>query len=195
MRSGRGWRWRRIFLSSYLGGGRGGLSRRRCSVSATLLFSLRGSLLHHALSCCVHCRLRCCFRCIHLAFRSPLSPCCSPIYVPSAQLSTPHPFPPFPFPPLSQYQNPNPVPVLHILAVDPSHQRQGLGTKLIAPGLEAADRAGAKAYVEASSKGLPLYLKYGWVPVDEMVIDLTPYGGEGIARQKFLMREPGVGSV
>lgn len=116
------------------------------------------------------------------------------IHFPNVLLPTLHPTPHLFFP-LSQYQNPNPVPVLHILAVDPSHQRQGLGTKLIAPGLEAADTAGAKAYIEASPKGLPLYLKHGWVPVDEMVIDLTPYGGEGVARQKFLMREPGAGSV
>ncbi len=80
--------------------------------------------------------------------------------------------------------------VLHILAVDPSYQRQGLGSLLIRPGLEAADKAGAQTYIEASPSGLPLYLKHGWEPVDEMVIDMRQYGGHQVEHQKFLMREP-----
>ena len=81
---------------------------------------------------------------------------------------------------------------LHLLAVHPSYHGRGLGTRLIAPGLEAADKAGAQAYIEASPSGLPLYLKHGWEPVDELVIDMKPHGGEGIRRQKFLIREPHV---
>ena len=65
---------------------------------------------------------------------------------------------------------------------------------LIRPGLEAADKAGAQTYIEASPLGLPLYLRHGWEQVDEMVIDLRPYGGEGIERNPALMREPGAGS-
>ncbi|KAL9128593.1 MAG: hypothetical protein Q9217_002758 [Psora testacea] len=80
--------------------------------------------------------------------------------------------------------------LLHILAVHPSYQRRGLGALLIAPGLEAADRAGAQTYIEASPSGLGLYLKHGWEPVDEMVIDMRPHGGKEIARHKYLMREP-----
>lgn len=30
--------------------------------------------------------------------------------------------------------------------------------------------------------------------MDEMVIDMRPYGGEGIERNPYLMREPGAGS-
>lgn len=65
---------------------------------------------------------------------------------------------------------------------------------LIRPGLEAADNAGAQTYIEASPSGLGLYLKHGWEPVDEIVIDMRAHGvhgGEEIAHTKFLMREPG----
>lgn len=65
---------------------------------------------------------------------------------------------------------------------------------LLQPGLEAADAAGAKTYVEASPAGFPLYLKHGWEQVDEMVVDMRPYGGDGIEHQPLLIREPGAGS-
>lgn len=65
---------------------------------------------------------------------------------------------------------------------------------LIRPGLEAADKAGAQTYIEASHAGLPLYLKHGWEPVDEMVIDMRPHGGHGIEHEVFLMRAPGAAS-
>lgn len=61
---------------------------------------------------------------------------------------------------------------------------------LIRPGLEAADKAGAQTYIEASPKGYPLYRKFGWEDVDEIVIDLRPHGGDHIARQKLMMRQP-----
>ena len=62
---------------------------------------------------------------------------------------------------------------------------------LITPPLNAADAAGAQAYVEASLPGYPLYLKYGWEVCDEMLIDMTPHGGQGIAHQNYLLRQPG----
>ena len=64
---------------------------------------------------------------------------------------------------------------------------------LIRPGLADADRAGAQTYIEASPDGLPLYLKHGWAPVDEMVLDMGKHGagssGGGVEVMPFLMRE------
>lgn len=87
-----------------------------------------------------------------------------------------------------------PQAVVHILAVHPTYHRRGLGTMLLRPGLEDADKAGAQTYIEASPSGLPLYLRHGWVQVDELVIDMKPHGGEGVERNPCLMREPGAGS-
>ena len=61
---------------------------------------------------------------------------------------------------------------------------------LIKEGLDAADRDGARTYIEASSKGLPLYLKYGWEPVGATVIDMKKYGGTEVVTEKTLIREP-----
>ena len=61
---------------------------------------------------------------------------------------------------------------------------------LIRPGLAAADKDGAQTFIEASPDGLPLYLRHGWEPVGEMVIDMRPHGGTGIEVMPLLMREP-----
>lgn len=84
---------------------------------------------------------------------------------------------------------------MHILAVLPEYQGKGLGGRLLRPGLEEADKAGAQTYIEASPAGLPVYLKYGWQSVDELAIDMRPYGGHGVEHVPFMMREPGVHST
>ncbi|KAL8926238.1 MAG: hypothetical protein Q9172_001880 [Xanthocarpia lactea] len=80
---------------------------------------------------------------------------------------------------------------LHILIVSPQYQRQGLGTMLIREGLANADRDNARTYIEASPMGLGLYKKHGWKEIDDILIDMRPHGGTGIASEKILMREPG----
>jgi len=79
----------------------------------------------------------------------------------------------------------------HILCVNPSHHRQGLGSRLLNEVLDKADREGRKTYIEASAMGLPLYVRHGWVEVGELEVDLGKHGCEGgIIRQKQLIREP-----
>lgn len=82
--------------------------------------------------------------------------------------------------------------VLETLAVHPSHQRKGLGTLLIKTGLDLADRDRARTYIEASAKGLPLYLKHGWEPVGATVVDMRKYGGggEAVVTETTLIRLP-----
>lgn len=80
---------------------------------------------------------------------------------------------------------------MHLLAVRPDHQGKGLGGRLLTPGLEEADKAGALTYIEASPAGLPVYLNYEWKIVDGFEIDMRPYGGHGIEHLTLLLREPG----
>ena len=75
--------------------------------------------------------------------------------------------------------------------MNPSHHRQGLGSRLLNEVLDKADREGRKTYIEASAMGLPLYVRHGWVEVGELEVDLGKHGCEGgIIRQKQLIREP-----
>ena len=61
---------------------------------------------------------------------------------------------------------------------------------LLRHGLEQADNDGAKTYIEASPAGLPLYLKHGWEPVDEIIIDMRPHGDDKVHTEVCLIREP-----
>lgn len=61
---------------------------------------------------------------------------------------------------------------------------------MIKHGTDIADRIGAKSYLESTSKGLGLYLRHGWKVVDEMTVDMKPYGGKGIEVTKFMIRDP-----
>jgi hypothetical protein len=61
---------------------------------------------------------------------------------------------------------------------------------LLTPVLELADKDKAKVFVQASVKGLGLYLKHGWIEVDEILLDFSPYGGEKQMKTALLIREP-----
>ena len=80
--------------------------------------------------------------------------------------------------------------VVNLLAVRPEYQRKGIGGLLLEHGLALADRDGARTYIEASQKGLPLYKKYGWVEFDAVVVDTKPYGGNGLESTMLMWREP-----
>lgn len=62
-------------------------------------------------------------------------------------------------------------------------------------GLAVADTAGAPIYLDSTPAGLPLYIRHGWKPVDEIRVNLEKYGyeGKGWAVEKCLLREPGAG--
>ncbi|KAI4159159.1 MAG: hypothetical protein LQ342_006806 [Letrouitia transgressa] len=71
----------------------------------------------------------------------------------------------------------------------PEYQRKGLGSLLIRDGLAAADRDNVNTYIEASPAGVELYKRHGWKQVDDILIDMAPYGGQGIANTDNLERE------
>ncbi|RFU25007.1 hypothetical protein B7463_g11334, partial [Scytalidium lignicola] len=79
---------------------------------------------------------------------------------------------------------------MSILAVRPEYQRKGLGSQLLSPVLELADKDKAKSFIQASPKGLGLYLKHGWTEVDDIMLDLSHYGGPKHVKTSLMIREP-----
>lgn len=79
---------------------------------------------------------------------------------------------------------------MSILAVRLKYQRKGLGSMLLRPVLEQADKENAKAFVQGSVEGVGLYLKHGWMEVDEILMDYSPYGGARDVKTALLVREP-----
>jgi len=73
---------------------------------------------------------------------------------------------------------------LAVLGVEPAHQRKGLGSQLIRPGLELCDREALPAYLETSREGnLAFYGRHGFRVLDELVLPKGP-------PVWFLWREP-----
>lgn len=74
---------------------------------------------------------------------------------------------------------------LSIMGVDPARQGRGLGTRLLAPALAAADAAGAACYLETfSPRSEPFYARQGFGTLAQAV---EPYTG---AVYRVLLRPP-----
>ena len=71
----------------------------------------------------------------------------------------------------SKFLKPQSMYYINTLAVLPEYQRIGLGMALMKGVLEVADQEGMGAYVEASSKGLGLYRKFGFEEVGRLEVD------------------------
>lgn len=80
--------------------------------------------------------------------------------------------------------------VLEFLATMPAHQGKGIAKVFLEWGLEKADALRRRVYLEATPAGYPLYLKYGWVPIEEVTLDFEPLGGVGTEKFVMMMREP-----
>ena len=73
---------------------------------------------------------------------------------------------------------------LAVLGVDPAHQRQGLGSKLLEPGLAMCDREGVPAYLETAKAGnVTFYERHGFRVRDELTLPRGP-------RVWLMWREP-----
>ncbi|KAI9743803.1 MAG: hypothetical protein M1818_002537 [Claussenomyces sp. TS43310] len=80
--------------------------------------------------------------------------------------------------------------VMHLLATHPDYQRRGLARTLLAKFLACADAEGRRAYIEATPAGHALYASLGWRDVDEIVVDVTKWGGAEPYVNWVMVREP-----
>ncbi|KAJ5739083.1 hypothetical protein N7533_011867 [Penicillium manginii] len=80
--------------------------------------------------------------------------------------------------------------VLDLLAILPEYQGRGLSSKLLRWGCDQADQFGVRVYLEATGDGYPVYIKYGWKPLEEVSLDWSLYGGQGVDRFTLMMRDP-----
>ena len=79
--------------------------------------------------------------------------------------------------------------VLRAIATLPEYQGKGCASMLLQTGLEKIDAERAKSWLEATPQGQPLYAKFGWKVVDEIVFDLEKYGcGEWVQRTTVMER-------
>ncbi|KAI9893525.1 MAG: hypothetical protein M1814_006321 [Vezdaea aestivalis] len=81
--------------------------------------------------------------------------------------------------------------LLKLLVTHPQHQRKGAGTALIKYGISAADKTGIRCYLEASPDGSGLYQKYGFKKVEDIALDLHPWGVDDAWRGVVMIREVG----
>lgn len=66
-----------------------------------------------------------------------------------------------------------------LLATDPSHHRRGAGKLLMQHVVERIDELGLTGTLEGSPQGLKLYSSFGFVPVDDIWVDMLRYEGGG----------------
>ncbi|KAI8938838.1 hypothetical protein NX059_004701 [Plenodomus lindquistii] len=70
---------------------------------------------------------------------------------------------------------------LDTLVTLPEHERRGAGAMLVRWGCERADERGVECYVEASVVGAPLYARFGFQKVREMIVEVERFGrGEDV---------------
>lgn len=55
---------------------------------------------------------------------------------------------------------------------------------------QLADRENRQIYIEATDAGFPVYQKLGFVQVDEVVVDVSKFGGKELKRNRCMMRQP-----
>lgn len=79
---------------------------------------------------------------------------------------------------------------LVILFSHPEHRRRGAGGLLVRWGCEKADEYGVISSLHASPEGLSLYLKNGFVVVEQYDLDLRPWGVDDTTVRRAMLRQP-----
>lgn len=55
-------------------------------------------------------------------------------------------------------------------------------------GLEELERTGGRSWIKSTLMAVKLYEKFGWKQVEELRLDLAPYGGVGEEFISFMCR-------
>ena len=84
-----------------------------------------------------------------------------------------------------------PVWILMHMVTRESHRGRGAAAMLIKWGIEESEKSGVPAFLEAGAQGRPVYAKYGFEQVGELVrLDLGPYGREVVFEMANMARFP-----
>lgn len=59
---------------------------------------------------------------------------------------------------------------LDVLATHPAHGGRGCAGRLVKWGMQRGDEEGLECYVEAQDTSKPIFVKYGWKEVRELVV-------------------------
>ncbi len=78
---------------------------------------------------------------------------------------------------------------LRSLYTDPKHQRRGAGHMLVQWGVNEAARLRLPMYLESTATGHELYKSCGFRDVEELNVDMTKYGGDGIHTSWAMRRD------
>lgn len=79
---------------------------------------------------------------------------------------------------------------LHMLAVSPHHQHQGIGSAMLKWGLDKADDKGMPVCLEASRAGRKLYERWGFLVKKVLPFDARKYGHTDAAEHYCMRGEP-----
>nr|BAL04097.1 fusion protein between puromycin N-acetyltransferase and a truncated version of herpes simplex virus type 1 thymidine kinase [Gene trap vector pCMT-SAhygpA-NP21]BAL04101.1 fusion protein between puromycin N-acetyltransferase and a truncated version of herpes simplex virus type 1 thymidine kinase [Gene trap vector pCMT-SAhygpA-NP22]BAL04105.1 fusion protein between puromycin N-acetyltransferase and a truncated version of herpes simplex virus type 1 thymidine kinase [Tol2 transposon-based gene t len=90
---------------------------------------------------------------------------------------------------LAPHRPKEPAWFLATVGVSPDHQGKGLGSAVVLPGVEAAERAGVPAFLETSApRNLPFYERLGFTVTADVEVPEGP-------RTWCMTRKPGAGSM
>ncbi|KAE8315837.1 acyl-CoA N-acyltransferase [Aspergillus transmontanensis] len=76
---------------------------------------------------------------------------------------------------------------LDYLAVHPENKGKGIGTALVASGIEYAERVGVPIFTMAFKAGRGIYARLGFQEVDRVIQDDSMYGGPGEYAAYFMI--------
>ncbi|KAJ1555604.1 hypothetical protein HK405_015767 [Cladochytrium tenue] len=77
----------------------------------------------------------------------------------------------------SEWTKDDPALFLEIIAANPHYQRSGAASAILSWGTKLADGLGLPTFLEATAAGYPLYLRYGYEPVDVLDFNVTEKWG------------------